>query len=59
MEWVAFIFVGMVIGAWNSKALAPTVMYGLGLEMVYPDVEMALLLVVCLVAASFLAGFRP
>lgn len=55
--WFAMITLGMLGGASNARALAPTVAYMIALLMEFPNLDYALefaaLYVVALVVASF------
>lgn len=54
----AYMVVGMFIAALNSKALGAMILFGLGLQMVYPDVEKASFLMFFVIASTILANFR-
>lgn len=52
------VIVAMLVGAMNSKALAPTIALVLGLGMVYPDDAKAGLLIGFYIPSVLLATFR-
>ncbi len=54
----AYMVVGMFIAALNAKALGAMILYGLGLQMVYPDVEKANFLLFFVIAVTIVATFR-
>ncbi len=58
LTFPAYYVVGMIIAALNSKALGAMILYGLGLQMVYPDVEKASFLLFFVLATTILANFR-
>lgn len=59
-SWIipAYLVVAMMIGAMNSKALAATISFVVGLMTVSPDVQKASFLSVFYLAAVLVSNFR-
>jgi hypothetical protein len=57
--WAGFFFIGMLMCAYNPKALGTTILYGLGLTVIYPEVEGATVLVFLYLISIVVIAFRP